>query len=87
MRTSAERYEMRLDSNFSLMVLAKHTKDGKEGKKYFSIAVDNGSESEDISCTEDVYNAVVVGKNNAFVGQYNSQFKYFRFTACGKDIL
>ena len=78
---------MKIDVNISLLVIAHHIKDGKEGKKYYSIAVDNGSESEDISCTEDVYNTVVVGKKNALVGQYNSQFKYFRFTACGKDIL
>lgn len=78
---------MKVELTGSMLVIARHTKDGKDGKKYFSVAVDNGSESEDISCTEDVYNSVVIGKKNALVGQYNSQYKYFRFTTCGKDIL
>lgn len=80
MRIGAERYDMRLDSDFSLMVLAKHTKDGKDGKKYFSICVDNGQESEDVSCTQELYDIAVVGKINRLIGQYNSQYKFFRFT-------
>lgn len=64
----------------NVKVLAKEATQSKDGNNtYYKLAVLCGSECGNVSCSKEVFDAVVPDKSFDIVATYNDQYKSFKF--------
>ena len=70
---------MRLQNKTQLTVIAKGTQQSRDGKNtYYRATVLQGMESGMLSCSQEVYDLLDVGKEYTLATEYNSEYKSYR---------
>ncbi len=77
---------MKIANQTKLKVLAKNSRTGNDGKTYYDVAVLCGSEAGNLSCKEEVYNAVVELGEYIFETIYNTDYKSFSISRILQEV-
>lgn len=69
-----------------MQAIAKGTTESKDGKTtYYRVTILQGMESGMLSCTQDVYDNIEVGKTYDFNVEYNGEYKSFRVVGIAQN--
>ncbi len=70
---------MRINFVIDGVLISAKENEGKEGKKYYNVSIENSDEAGTVSCTEDLYLKIKSGvypkyKTYRFQGMVNTQY-------------
>lgn len=65
---------MRIRFTFKALVAGRSANTGKDGKMYYNLALVVDGQAGNVSCPKEVYDAVVLMKENMFRANYSFQW-------------